>query len=493
MQDYEVKWESEQVLEEDIKRFRNQLPAFSPLDELAITRFIPPSSTKTLNVNLEVLRNQFIVKNKRWFSSQFLCYFLIRLDGRTRFFLTDDKPADDLLQSPKNILTKIFQDEDIRKDVIDMVQEAFGVYFTIDPTKLGTLRIRLSQSAPEHDEQSLSKVARDYYNEATYIKDCSDGIQAFIGIVITLLSENYRCILVDEPEAFLHPPLAKKLGYRLAGIASKRSGCLFASTHSPDFLMGCLQASPDVRVMRLEYSNGKSKGRLVDTKSLREVFNKPLMRSANVISGLFHDGVVVTESDNDRTFYSEIYHRLAEQEKGYPSVLFVNAQNKQTIKDIMGPLRSFGVPTAAMVDIDILKDGGEAWKSWLSASQVPSGLHNGLSQIRGDLDKFFTNSGINMKRLGVEGLEADDRVAADELFGLLAQYGVFVTRKGELENWLRCLNVPGKKTDWTIATLERLGSNPSDAAYVRPSAGDVWDFMRSVVEWIRNPGRKGTL
>ena len=43
------------------------------------------------------------------------------------------------------------------------------------------------------------------------------------------------------------------------------------------------------------------------------------MRSANVVSALFHDGVVVTEGDNDRVFYAEIYHRLASQEKGYPS------------------------------------------------------------------------------------------------------------------------------------------------------------------------------
>src|SRR5258706_6029983 len=106
-----------------------------------------------------------------------------------------------------------------------------------------------------------------------------------------------------------------------------------ASTHSPDFLMGCLQASPHVRVVRLEYSNGKSKGKIVDSTVLTNLLKAPLLRSATVISGLFHDGVVVTESDNDRAFYSEIYYRLAEKESGYPALLFVNAQNKQTIRD----------------------------------------------------------------------------------------------------------------------------------------------------------------
>ncbi len=40
--------------------------------------------------------------------------------------------------------------------------------------------------------------------------------------------------------------------------------------------------------------------------------------------------------------------------------------------------------------------------------------------------------------------------------------------------------------------LERLGSDPNDAAYVKPTTGDVWDFMRDVVKWVKDPGRKGT-
>ena len=31
--------------------------------------------------------------------------------------------------------------------------------------------------------------------------------------------------------------------------------------------------------------------------------------------------------------------------------------------------------------------------------------------------------------------------------------------------------------------LQRLGSDPNDGAYVKPAAGDVWDFIRGVVKW----------
>ncbi len=51
----------------------------------------------------------------------------------------------------------------------------------------------------------------------------------------------------------------------------------------------------------------------------------------------------------------------------------------------------------------------------------------------------------------------------------------------------------GKKPDWAIAMLERLGSDSEDETYVAPGAADVWDFVRSVLGWIGNPARAGTL
>lgn len=374
-----------------------------------------------------------------------------------------------------------------------LVQDAFGLNFVVDPTQLGQFRIRLSKASPPADEQSLNESARSFYKQATHIKDASDGVQAFTGIVSAVMSGEFHTILVDEPEAFLHPPLARKLGKHLGTLAMERGGALLASTHSPDFLMGCVQATKDVRVVRLEYSDGKSRGRMVDPAQLERLFKSPLMRSANAIAGLFYDGVVVTESDNDRAFYAEIYHRLSAMSADLPSVLFINAQNKQTIKDIIGPLRQFGVPAAAIPDIDIVKDGGRTWNDWLNACQVPTALHAGYQAQRNAIKDCFDASGKEMKTAGgVSILTGSDRLAANQLFDVLAEYGVFVVRGGELENWLSALGVPGKKTDWTVAMLERLGGDPMDASYVRPASGDVWEFIGKVVAWIKNPSRRGT-
>jgi hypothetical protein len=398
----------------------------------------------------------------------------------------------DLTQEAPNWLTKLFKDDVARAELRRIVYDAIGLYLVIDPTMGGLLRIRLSATAPTQDEQSLGQASRDFHSRATLIKDASDGIQAFVGILIAARSSDFKSISIDEPEAFLHPPLARRVGYELARQVTRRNGSLMAGTHSADFLMGCLQGSQKVRVVRLEYSNGKSKGRVVDSQALSDFFRKPLVRSTNVMSALFHDGVVVAESDNDRAFYSEIYHRITEHEPQLPSLLFVNAQNKQTMRDIVQPLRAFGAPAAAISDIDILKDGGQTWTGWLKAAGIPSSAHGGLGVTRGDLLRLYSTSGIDMKKDGVEGLPVADQATANALFDTLADYGIFVTRKGELEHWLQSLEVPGKKTDWAIGMLTRLGVDPSSSSYLHPQTDDVWQFLRSIAGWVKNPARKGT-
>ncbi|HEY1942536.1 MAG TPA: AAA family ATPase [Roseiarcus sp.] len=319
LSDFEITWPDEAKLYADITALsKNSPPNMSP-DEVYVGRFNPSGILDSARVQRNILEAMTKQKlNKRFIASQFLRFFLIRLDGRTRFALTNDQVRGDLLDLAQNMLMHLFKDDDTRKRISEIVHDAFGVYLTIDPLSGQHLRIRLSQIKPDAEEQHWNNAAREFHAKAIYIKDASDGVQAFVGILCAVFSGDYRAILIDEPEAFLHPPLARKLGYELTSKL-KEGGTLMASTHSSDFLMGCLQASPHVRVVRLVYSNGRSNGRIVDPAILANLFKAPLMRSANVISALFHDGVVVTESDNDRAFYAEIYYRLAEQEKGYPS------------------------------------------------------------------------------------------------------------------------------------------------------------------------------
>ena len=91
--------------------------------------------------------------------------------------------------------------------------EAFGTYFTIDPTGIQTLRVRLSSRLPTTpaEEQALDATARAFHAAAPLITDLSDGVQAFVGLLSAILGLPPSILLIDEPEAFLHPPLARRM------------------------------------------------------------------------------------------------------------------------------------------------------------------------------------------------------------------------------------------------------------------------------------------
>jgi hypothetical protein len=259
LKDFEVNWPSEEEIDTLIKRHRRNAEERNSDDIVRFGKLSFFSSPDTQDYNKNHLRNIALDQSDK---GNLLCHYarwgLIRLDGRSRFNLTNDQNAGDLLSAPINILSHIFTDDVTRQQVRALIHEAFGLYFVVDPTRLGSLRIKLSHATPPDDEQSLNANARAFYQNAIHIKDASDGVQAFVGIATAVLSGDYHTILVDEPEAFLHPPLARKLGRSLAKLVTERGGSLMASTHSSDFLMGCIQASKQVRVVRLEYANGKS-------------------------------------------------------------------------------------------------------------------------------------------------------------------------------------------------------------------------------------------
>lgn len=234
----------------------------------------------------------------------------LALDGRTRLIILGESGAGDLQGPPSGLLAALYRNDAARQWLRELTRDAFGVYFTIDPTYLGQFRVRMSAEAPQGQERSLSADAIEFFKRTTNIAEFSDGVKAFTGILAAVICAQYLIILIDEPEAFLHPPLVRKLGRRLTEIASDRGGVVFASTHSADFLIGAMQAGKNVNVIRLTYRHGVPTARLLEASRLTEMMRNPFLRSSGVLSALFHEGAVVCEADTDRSFYQEVNERL---------------------------------------------------------------------------------------------------------------------------------------------------------------------------------------
>jgi ABC-type cobalamin/Fe3+-siderophores transport system ATPase subunit len=434
--------------------------------------------------------------HSRQFCPWYLSFNTMMLDGRSRIDLVNQQPAGDLAHEPNSSFQVLFRDNAKRLEVRRIVHDAFRLFFAIDPTNLGHFRLRLSTRPPntELEERGIHDEAVRFHANATSIDQASDGVKAFVGMITEIIAGDPHILLIDEPEAFLHPALSFNLGKEIALASSGSDKRLFVSTHSPTFVMGCIQSGAPINIVRLTYRNGVATARLLPSADLLRLMRNPLLRSTGVISGLFYEFVIVTESDTDRAFYQEINERLLryQPDRGIPNCLFLNAQNKQTVRTIIRPLRQLGIPAAGIVDIDVLKEGGSVWTDFLSAGFVPELELNSLATLRSNVKTRFDATGREMKRDGGVSLLSDhDAEAAGNLLDRLQQYGLFVVRRGELESWLPTLGATGHGPTWLVEAFERMGEDPEAQDFVRPSEGDVWAFLGSVRDWLQDPARRG--
>lgn len=376
----------------------------------------------------------------------------------------------------------------MRKEVF----EAFGLHFVLDNMDGGQLRAALSAREPETIiERSRSEEAFEFFSKSIPFEQMSDGVNAYTGILASMLCADQRVLLIDEPEAFLAPVLSRRMGNLLSDLASKRMGNVIASTHSSDFLMGCVESGKPVNIVRLTYDRATdaATARLLAAERLKVLMRDPYLRSTGMLDALFYRGAIIGEHDVDRAFYAEINERLLKySDGGIQNCVFLNGHGWQSLKEIIGPLREMGVPAAAVVDLDVIKKADLA--DLLEAASVPTNLRSSLGGMRGQADGAFRRKNLQPSD-GLAQLPAEDRACAEALIKTLEEYGVFIVSVGMVEKWLAGLAVGASKRNWLPAMFARLGSDPEAADYVRPEAGDVWNFLRSVGIWIRDPRRKG--
>jgi AAA domain, putative AbiEii toxin, Type IV TA system len=382
-----------------------------------------------------------------------------------------------------------------------MFHDTFGGFLVIDPTVGGMLSFRISDRPPtkHSEERGLDDTAIAFHTSALPLSQFGDGVRAFIGILSQIVGSDAKVVLIDEPEAFLHPPQARRLGNYLAHLANERKGSAIIATHSPEFVMGCLEiGAHKTTVVRLTYSAGVATARMLASDDLVPMFRDPLLRSTGVLNALFHKSAVVTEADADRAFYEEINRRLNDQNRGIQDGVFLNAVGKQTIHRLVRPLRKVGIPAAAIVDLDFLQISNKSeWPELLSACGIAPADINRLDKERDLVVACFKGLPDSkdgrpaLKASGLDALGLADRKRAELLLSELARYGLFLVNKGELESWLGILGISGKKLEWLVKVFERLGSDSAHTHYVQASADDAWSFVESVSKWTGDPNRLG--
>ena len=409
--------------------------------------------------------------------------------GVERFSYIQPQAIGNAKEPPMSSFRYLQSDLTLRGRLSSMFEEAFHRHLLFDPTNAGTLNLVASDvGLPDPDlEYSFRPTAVDFFQRCVPLAQMSDGIKAYTSLLIAVLTTFRHLLLIDEPEVFLHPVLANKLGGHLTTLAVERDATVIVATHSADFLFGAIQADRPMSIVRLTYDGHSGASQVLDHSALRPLMHDPVLRSIGTLAALFYEGAIVCEGDSDRVFYQEINERLSRTDgSGCGNSIFLQGYSWQRIHRIVRPLRSLGVPAAAIVDFDtVLSDD---LNDLLSACWVPDASIKGFGQTRGDIRGHVKRGKMDYKGLGLGCLASSEREAAELLLSNLREYGIFVVPVGEVECWLRELDIRVEKSSWVAAMLERLAEGDQ---VTQPGPGDVWAFLRNVARWIKAEDRKG--
>jgi hypothetical protein len=316
-------------------------------------------------------------------------------------------------------------------------------------------------------------------------------MRSFIGLLLTLAATDYPLVLIDEPEAFLHPPQAREMGRQLAKPTSQQR---FIATHDSDVLLGLLDTTEPVTVVRLRREGESNVPSVLDSARLGALWRDPQFRYSNLLSGLFHRGVVVCEGDGDALLYgAALDHALRAAGQASSDLLFTQCGGKHKLPTAISALQPMGVPTAAIADIDVLRDEallrgivdalGGSWEAvradryvvQRAVEQLP-GARPLISDVREQVNdslgrdptarltedqtrriRDITRSSDGWRLIretgGVSAIPRGDATqAAERLLDALASLGLFVVPVGALERWVPA--VGGRGSAFVYAALE---------------------------------------
>ncbi|MFF4385122.1 ATP-dependent endonuclease [Kitasatospora sp. NPDC001547] len=373
-----------------------------------------------------------------------------------------------------------------------LIESAFGTPISMNRYDEQGLRLTINHPELPTDADPASYEYWDAYRALDGVAAQGDGFRSFINLLLHTLVRPTPVIVIDEPEAFLHPPQARLLGRILAERTP--SPCqVFVATHSADFLSGVLEATTKpVALVRLTRTTAGPRANQLDPEDVASILRTPMLRYSNIIAGLFHDGVVLGESAGDCQFYAATIDALKNNDHPSANLVFLHTGGKHLLADTAARLRKCGIPVAVITDLDLLNDKGTLktaltaaggdWeqisadfdildrhmrdeKTVITAAAVKRRILETLGdpkdgtlltekqaeEIRGMLKA--TSSWSNLKKAGLPLLSSSPAyMAAKRSFDVLAERGIFAVPVGELEKWVPEAAV--KKNRWLAYVFE---------------------------------------
>lgn len=409
-------------------------------------------------------------------------------------------------EGPVHPIHHLQRDDGLERSLSRAFRNAFSVDLVVHRNAGSEVPLHVGQRPePSEGEDRVSLGYIERLEALPQLHTQGDGMRSFAGVLLATSVGREAIMLIDEPEAFLHPPQAKLLGsFLVAGRSGSRQ--TFIATHSTDILRGVLDASSrDVKVIRICRRGEINVVRLLENERIEELWGDPLLRYSSILDGLFHEAAVVCEGDADCRFYAAVLDSLHSASAGglrRPDVFFTHCGGKARLPLVVRALRAVDVPVRAVADFDILADeqplralvealGGDwvavegDWRTVRSAVDSKRPEMNTVD-VRRELDRVLegvstailperartelysvlkrSTAWSSAKLVGKAFVPSGEPMrACERLLSALKADGLHVVDVGELEGFCRTVDSHGPK--WVNAVLSRnLATDPELAS-----------------------------
>lgn len=372
-----------------------------------------------------------------------------------------------------NYLSSFRFNEELLTNLSNKVKMYFKKDIYLDSQTLGDrLAFRVGEdfeyirNASTTDEEDANRLFRE-----KKLDDQGDGLKSFVSTFLSLYHGKSDILLLDEPEAFLHPPLARQIG-EMIGEAQGEDKTIFIATHSVEILKGILSKCTDVNVIRITqpqaYTNEIKK---IDETVLNEILQNPLLRVSRVLEGIFCERVIITEAEADELVYQELIEKIFPES----GLFFAHGQNKQTLATIAELYKKIGIDYEIITDFDILRVPSEFYSFLLLMpleDKDRQRIKNYATKLRDEI-----NAAVNTNGLTPEDIKLAQKQKRDEVYhkqGIryfngeykrqiesslesLSMLNLHILETGELETLLEDFGVRyQEKNKWIIEAINKI-------------------------------------
>lgn len=375
----------------------------------------------------------------------------------------------------------MYDDEVLMTRISRLFRNAFSKDLMFDFRGGSRLPIHVGQ-IPKSDGV-VDRVSNDYISkvrENPLLDQQGDGIKSYAGILFETVVSERDITLIDEPEAFLHPPQMRRLGETLS---SEVKGQLIVATHSSDILRGFLEGTKGkVRILRIQREDNFNIVHEAESETIKELWEKPELRYSNALEGIFHEQTIICEDDSDcRLINSAADYLNISSSSPIKDTAYVPTGGKHGIPKVASVLRKIGVPVKAIFDIDFLSEKELVKKtvisfggSWIDIEplwvRVDSAVRGGIKPktpdvIKSEIIALLQNaeqeklpkgdvvalmkqgkSWNEVKKFGEIAIpNGQAKKDYGELKNALEALGIFVIPVGEIENFCPEIGLHGPK------------------------------------------------